>query len=259
MHVRVDERDGVDHGAPTRSRSTLRWILPVAVFGSSSRTMTRRGRLKPARRPRQCSIKRAGLELLPRHRDDTGNRLDEAVGAGRPDDDRFEHVGMLDQHRLDLGRSDPLAADLEHVVGASEVGVVAVLGLDVHVAGLEPLAVEALAGRIGAAPVAGRRGGARDPELARRARGHVVAGLVAETDAVARPPPCRDDPGRQRPGRFETVDVGHLGRADPVEDLDAEALAEAREQLRRERLAGGDACRTDANVSAGRSAASSAA
>ena len=225
--------------APARSRSTARWILPVAVFGSSSRTRTRRGRLKPARRPRQCSISASGSSLLPRHRDDAGNRLDEAVGAGGADDDGLEHVGVLDQHGLDLGRSDPLAADLEHVVGASQVGVEAVLGLDVHVAALEPLAVEALAGRIGAAPVAGRRGGARDPELPRRARGHVVAGLVAETDAVPAHHRARR-PGPAASGTVRDVDVGHLRRADPVEDLDAEALAEAREQLGRERLPGGD-------------------
>src|SRR6185503_10946920 len=112
--------------------------------------------------------------------------------------------------------------------------------LDVHVTAAKPLALEARPRRLGATPVPGRGRVPGDPQLARRPGPNRIPLVVREADAVA-----ADDRARRagtaaaRPVR--DVDVRHLRRPDPVEDLDAETLAEAREQLGRQRLAGGNA------------------
>ena len=231
----IDQRDAVDHVPAARSRTTLRWIFPVAVFGSSSTTSTRRGRLYPAEAAAAVLRERLGVDRPLRDRHDAGNRLDEPVGASRADHHDLAHVRMLDQHGFDLSRRDPLTADLEHVVGAAQIRVEAVLRLDVHVAAAKPLALEARPRRVGTAPVPRRRRVTGDPELAGRPRRHVVPLLVRQSEAVA----ADDRAGRARAaptGAVGRVDVRHLRRADPVEDLDAETLVEAREELGRQRL-----------------------
>ena len=57
--------------------------------------------------------------------DDEGLGLVELVVVLVGDDRGFEHAGMRDQSGLDLGRRHPLAARLDHVVGAAAVDEVA--------------------------------------------------------------------------------------------------------------------------------------
>src|SRR5579862_235780 len=84
--------------------------------------------------------------------------LEHAVGVRESDDGRLDHVCVHGQHRLDLVRRDPLARDLEQLVGPADVPVHTVGRTRVHVAGARPLAGEGLAGLRGATPVTRRRG-----------------------------------------------------------------------------------------------------
>src|SRR5579859_1263811 len=75
-------------------------------------------------------------------RDDEGLDLCEVVHADS-DHRALRHGLVLEQSRLDLDRRDPQAADLDHVVGAALVPVVAVLVDAVAVAAEEPVAEDA--------------------------------------------------------------------------------------------------------------------
>ena len=93
-------------------------------------------RLRRAASARRPARRWAALAVLEH---DVRLRLDEFLGILPADDRRFEHAGMPDERRLDLDRRDPLAADLEHVVGAAAVPEVAVGILVILVAGLDPV------------------------------------------------------------------------------------------------------------------------
>src|SRR6266508_1749853 len=81
--------------------------------------------------------------------------LDEVVGVGGADDGGFEDRRVRRQRRLDLDGGDPDATDLEHVVGAATVDVVAVAVAAVAVAGGGPGAVEGGEAALALVPVAG--------------------------------------------------------------------------------------------------------
>src|SRR6266699_2249294 len=86
------------------------------------------------------------------------------------DDGGFEHRGVADQRLLDLEGRYPDAADLQHVVAAPAIAVIAVGVANIGVAGMGPLAAEGAARLVPLVPVAlGGAGAAHDQ----------FAGLVA--------------------------------------------------------------------------------
>ena len=70
--------------------------------------------------------------------DHEGDRDLQAGGVAAPDHGRFEHVLVLEQHRLDLGRRHPDPARLDHVAVAADEAVVAVGRALIDVAGAQP-------------------------------------------------------------------------------------------------------------------------
>ena len=222
--------------ARSLSLSLKRWILPVAVFGNSATNSIARGYLKGASRSLTKLFSSASSAVLAGFEHDEGLRLDEAVLVGRADDGGFEHRRVLDDGRLDLERAHIDAADLQHVVAPAGVGEAAVGIADVLVAALGPAALEGFA-RLGAVPpVHERRRRPLDEEVAGLAVLNAAAVLGAELDVVARHRPAgRAVTHLVRPVGDE--DVQHLGRADAVDDVDAEMAPEALADLGRQRLA----------------------
>ena len=76
------------------SRSLKRWILPVAVFGSSSTTTTRRGPLEGGHALAAVGVDQRGVDGVAGARDDEGHRRLEALLGASADDGGLEHVGM---------------------------------------------------------------------------------------------------------------------------------------------------------------------
>ncbi len=161
----------------------------------------------------------AGLE------DDEGARLEEAVGIFLRHDGGFEHGRVARQRVLDLERRHPDAGHLEHVVGAALVDVAAVGIAHVLVAGARPGAFEGRAGLLALVPIAVGGRGAAHEHLADLAVGHVAARFVDEPHLVTRHGAAAGAVfhlARQ----VDDVLVQHLGGADAIEDLDAEARGE---------------------------------
>ena len=80
--------------------------------------------------------------------------------------------------------------------------------------------------RVGVAVVARRRRLATHPQMAGDAVGTIDPVVVDDAHLVA----LHGDAGRPRTNRARPIreeDVRHLGRADAIEDLDAEAIVEA--------------------------------
>ena len=178
--------------ARSASRSSTRRILPLIVLGRSVNS-SRRIRLYGARcsravgqdRPRRLRVRR---EAVGQHHVRLGHRQPQVV-RGRHHG-RFGHRRVLDQHRLQLERADPVVAGLEHVVGPSDEGQVAV-----RVAG----APRPRCGRRRRRrrPRSGRR---RTPRPAPRSRSSAAA-VVAPAPGTARPrrPGARRWPDRPGP------------------------------------------------------------
>src|SRR5882672_7841911 len=98
-----------------------------------------------------------GIALLE---NDKGFGLDELALVFGADHRRFEHGFMRDESGFDLGGRDVDARDLQHVVGAPAVYVVAVPVQAVLVTALRPASHESAAAFLVVVPVAG---GARRP------------------------------------------------------------------------------------------------
>ena len=133
---------------------------------------------------------------------------------------------MLDERRLDLDRRDPQAADLDHVVGPALVPVVAVLVHAVAVAAEEPLAEDRVLGLLVLRPVERQRAVALHVQVSGLARGHGLAVRIEDLHLVA----GHGLAAGSRPEVVEpvrAVDVEHLGRADAVEDDQAEGVLPA--------------------------------
>src|SRR5205085_4493239 len=117
-------------------------------------------------------------------------------------------------------RRYPHAVDLEHVVGAAAVIIVALRIAHVLVAGIGPLADEGAAALRAMVPVAFSGRGPTHHEFADLARGQVAPAFVHDLDLVAR---------HRLAGRSVTYvarpvaqeGLQHLGRAEPVENVDA--------------------------------------
>ena len=152
------------------ARRAYRWILPVAVFGSSSTTKSRRGRLNDAIRSRQCASTTSASTWRPERATTNATTSSRPWALRDTDDRRLEHVGMRDQHALDLGRRHPDPAGLDHVAVAPEERPVVVGGACVHVAGAQPAVMERRGRCLLAAPVAGRDRGTAHVEVPGRCR-----------------------------------------------------------------------------------------
>ncbi len=167
--------------------------------------------------------------------------LDQRVGVRPADHGGFEHVGMALQHALDLERRDIHAGDLQHVVAPAAVDEIAVVVLDIFVAGARPFAEERRARLLAVVPIHHRAGRSAHLQLAHLAAlGDDVAVVIDQPEVVA---------GHRLAGgavfhvagAVRQEDMQHLGRAEAVEDVDAVALAPAPADLGRQRFAGGDA------------------
>src|SRR5262249_455365 len=140
------------------SRTTTRWILPVAVLGRPSSTSTCRGRLNaasPSRQNAMSSPPSTACPALPTTHAPTSAAPLRPVAVPVAHHPALGHRLVLDDARLDLGRRYPDAAGLDHVVGPAQAGVEAVLRPDIGVAGPQPLAGEHLPGGGDPAPVPG--------------------------------------------------------------------------------------------------------
>ena len=223
--------------AASCSRRAKRRILPVAVRGSWSTTTTRRGRLNAAMRDRQWASIDRGVDLPPGPCDDEGDDGLQPGAVAIADDGDLEHIGVLDEHGLDLGRRHPDATRLDHVVVAAEERPRLVIATRVDVAGAQPAVGEERGRRrIRPLPVPRRHRRPADVEVARRVGGgDLGAAVVDQRRLVAANRPA----GGARALLLQRVgqeDVQRLGRADAVEHGVAEAIAEPALQVGRERL-----------------------
>src|SRR5262245_2714074 len=164
-------------------------------------------------------------------------RLDEPIAVLTAHHRRLQHGGMAHQRRFHLDGRDPDAADLQHVIGASAVPEVAVLVLVILVARLDPCAEERLLGLVVLVPVVRHRGVAFDAQVADLAARDRPALVVDDRELVAGYGQARRA-GARPPRAVRDEDVPDLSGANAVDDLHAEPLAPAREELVGQRLAG---------------------
>src|SRR5438445_7250351 len=115
-----------------------------------------------------------------------GFRFDQPVAVLLADDGGLEHRLMRDERRLDLERGHPHAVDLEHVVGAPAVIIVAISVAQVFVAGMGPFADEGAPALRSLVPVAFAGGGPAHYELADLAIGELAPGLIDDLHVVSR-------------------------------------------------------------------------
>ena len=140
---------------------------------------------------------------------------------------------MRDQSRLDLGRRDIDTTDLQHVVGAAGVDIIAVFVAAILVAAQRPLPLERPFAALNVIPVVLGAGWPRDLQLADLAlpggsplvvdQAHVIAGDRLAGRAVA-----------HVAGPIRQEDMQHLGRPYPIENIDPEALGPASPDIKRQ-------------------------
>ena len=114
--------------AASAARSSTRRILPEIVFGSSANS-SRRTRLNGARCARRWRKIASAVSRSARWSPASATkafRHREAQRVGRRDDRRLGHRRMLDQRAFQLERADPVVGGFEHVVGAADIGEIAV-------------------------------------------------------------------------------------------------------------------------------------
>src|SRR5215470_1082945 len=117
---------------------------------------------------------------------DEGFRFDQPVAVLLADDGGLEHRLMGDERRLDLEWGYPHAVDLEHVVGAPAVMIVAIGVAQVFVAGMGPFADEGAPTFRPLVPVAFAGGGPAHHELADLAIGELAPVVVDDLHVVSR-------------------------------------------------------------------------
>src|SRR5438105_10970481 len=158
--------------------------------------------------------------------------------VGMTDDGGLQYSVMCDESRLYLGRRNIDATDLEHVVGTAGIDVVAVFVTTVFVAAFSPRPVERVSAALSVIPVKLRAGRPGNLQLADLALLGWAPFIIDEPHFI----PRNGLAGRAvadvaRPIRQK--DMQHLGRAYPVEDIDAETLGPASSDIQRQRFAGG--------------------
>src|SRR6202011_3241944 len=147
---------------------------------------------------------------------------------------------MRDQRSLHFVRRDPRSADLEHVVGAPADAIEAVRIAHVFVTGTRPFALEGAARLFALVPIAVGRRRPTDAELADLALRHFAAIVVDQPRLIARHRYARR-PVTDLAGIIAEEDVQHLGRADTIVDIDAEALLPFKPDMLGQRFARRDA------------------
>src|SRR6202022_851689 len=181
--------------------------------------------------------------------DNEGFRPDQAVAVRLADDGGFEHGFMRDERGLDLERRHPHAIDLEHIIGAPAVMMVACMVADIFIPGIGPFAHERSPVLYALIPVAFRRRRAAHNELSDLACRQLVTVLIDDLDVIAR----HRLAGRSIADIAGTVAqkrLQHLGRAETVENVHAHDRAPALAKVGGQRLA-----RRDAQLQAVRSGA----
>ena len=91
---------------------------------------------------------------MPGGEDDKGFGHGEAQRVGTRHDRRFGHGRVLDDHAFEFERADAIVGGLEHVIGAANVGDVAVLVDAGNVAGTVVAVAHDFSGLFGVAGVA---------------------------------------------------------------------------------------------------------
>ncbi|MCY1293744.1 hypothetical protein D9M70_430120 [compost metagenome] len=175
--------------------------------------------------------------MLARPQHDEGLGLDQFVGIGHADHRGFEHGRVQRQRGLDLERRDVDAADLEHVVAAPCIGVVAVGITQVLVAAARPFADEGVAGLVAIAPVHQRRARSLDVEVADLARRRGLATFVQQFQFVAGHGLARGAVAHLA-GPVRQEDMQHFRGADAIQDVAAEMRQETLADIARQCLAG---------------------
>ena len=144
------------------------------------------------------------------------------------------------QRAFDLERRDVEPRNLQHVVVTPAINVIAVLVLEIFVAGARPFAHEGAPRLRAVVPVHDRARRPADEQFAHLALLHRLAVVVDQLDLVA-------GTGFAGGAVFHVArpvgqeDVQHLGRADAVENVALVFFPEAPADFLRQRLAGGDA------------------
>src|SRR6266851_2034323 len=181
-----------------------------------------------------------GGTLYSRPKHDEGLRLEQVVLVGLSHHRHLEDAGMRDQHRLDLGGRDPLAARLDHVVRSAAVDVIALGVLKVLIPGEGPSAAECGEALLPVVPITGRAARTAHFQLAELAALHRSIFLVDDRKLVAR--------NRLAGGAVANVvrtkaqeNVQHLGGAEAIENVDAEALLPTLADLLGQRFPGRNA------------------
>ena len=198
-HRQPDVRPRSRHQVSSRLR-----ILPVAVIGSASTELDDARVLVAA----ICSLPQAtsssSVIVAPSAADD--ERLDLlAVALVRHADDRGQRDRLVgDQHLLDLARVHVEAAADDHVLGAVDDVVEAVLVAAGQVAGAEPAVAHHLGGRLGPVVVALHDVVAADRDL---------ADLVGALDGV---PVVVDQLAPRRPRSGMPIEPGRGSRSGSV-------------------------------------------
>src|SRR5579883_2299182 len=180
----------------------------------------------------------AGLITLIEH--NVGFRLDQLIRVGRAYNGAFENGGMGDQRGLDLDGRNPLAADLEHVVRAPGVPVVAIGILVILIAGMNPVPGDGIFGLLMLVPIIGRDAVPANQQIANLALLHRVAVLIGNQGLVAGNQ-LAGAAGTDLVGPIADKDMQNLGAADAVEDDHVELILPAAQDLARQGLACRDA------------------
>src|SRR5439155_2334861 len=179
-----------------------------------------------------------GRLRMARRKHDIGHRLVQAIGIPAPDHARFLHRRVFNQGVLDLDRAHPDPTDLQHVIRAAGIPVIA-LGITVElVAGSDPVPFDRVLGPLVLVPVIGAGAVAFDQQVADGPVRYIIARLVDDPRLVSRHElaACA---GADAAGPIRDEDMEDLGTADPVENFHAEAVVEAIVEGLGERLAGG--------------------
>src|SRR5262249_52767172 len=138
----------------------------------------------------------------------------------------------------------PLAGGAKHVVGASCVPIIPVFILAILITRDEPFTSHPVPRKPGAIPVARGSTGTANPEIAKRARRHIMTFRIHDADFI----PGNSLPrtaGLHAAWRGRDIDVQHFSGTDAIEDLDTESVLPPPKNLCRERLRRGH-CETNA-------------
>ena len=157
---------------------------------------------------------------------------------------------MLHQGIFNLDGTDPQALDLHHVIGAADVPVIAIGIAIVLITGAQPMSLDGVFGFFMLVPVAGPDRVTLNKKVANLTVRNRLALFIHDAGLIT----FQNLSTGARAHRSRTVGDEHvqrLGRADGVQNLDAEALAKAMVKSCRQRLACGNSP-TDAAQIGGR-------